>query len=105
MNAIDHKPGELAEVNLRGKSCRKPEWMRDKSAVWAQVVGYAISAKRGDLDRANKFALAQYRGMYGEWPDRKTEATIPRDPSQEVVNKIRSQMIAYAKGRGARVAA
>jgi DNA repair protein RadD len=102
-NTIDHKPGELTEVSLKGKASQRPEWMVDKELVWRQIIGYALGVKGGDVEKANKFALAQFRNLYGEWPYRRMDSVEPLDPSIKVVNKIRSQMIAF--GKRSRVAA
>ena len=100
-NTIDHKPGELTEVSLKGKASQRPEWMSDKATVWREIVGYALDKKGGDYERANKFALAQFRNMYGEWPYRGMSSVTPLPPSPQLIGRLRHQMIAYAKRRAA----
>ena len=53
--------------------------------------------KRGDEGRG--MALALYRQMTGQWPRGRFEDTAPCPPSREVLNKIRSLNIAYARRR------
>lgn len=98
-NTISHKPGELAEVSLTGKSTFKHPWMRDRDGVYRQICGYALDKKGGDIEAAGRFAYAQYRNMYGEKPRAWIEAVRPEPPSPEVVGYIRHQLIAWAKGR------
>jgi hypothetical protein len=87
----------MRALDLVGQKAKAlPSWMEDKQRVWQQIVGYALE-KKPDTAAAEKFALAQFRNMYGEWPYRSMANVEPIRPSIEVMNKIRSQMIRYAK--------
>ena len=92
--------GEMVEIKGNGKAEFKHEWMRDKQGVWQQIVGYALQIK-ADRQKAEKFALAQYRNLYGEWPRYAMRNVEPADPTLPVVNKIRSMQIAWAHRRRA----
>jgi len=54
--------------------------------------GYEI--KQNDF-QAEKFALAQYRNLYGVWPQNKYSHELMQEPRNEVRNKVRSNLIAY----------
>jgi superfamily II DNA or RNA helicase len=98
-NDVEHLPGEMRELDIKGAKKKRPEWMEDKDTVWRMIVGHAINRKGGDLVAAEKFALAQFRNMYDEWPYRNMANVEPMEPSPEVVSRIKHQMIRYFKGR------
>lgn len=103
-NTVDHAPGELVGVDLkRAKKEKKDEWLLDKDQVWREIVGYALGTK-GDVAKAEKFALAQYRNLYAQWPRLAMRNIEPASPSERVVKKIKQQIIAYHHSK-ARVAA
>ena len=101
-NDIDHEPGELVDVDL--KKSKRDEWLSDKETIWRQIVGHAIESKGGDLARAEKWALAQYRNLYGTWPRYAMRNIEPTEPTPQLVRKVKSMTIAYFKGRANREA-
>jgi superfamily II DNA or RNA helicase len=92
---VETKNGALTEVDLSKKKLKKHEWMEDKRLVWRELCWIANDIKKGDHFGAEKFALAQYKNIYGVWPQNKysTEAAIY--PRAEVKNKVRANLIAY----------
>ncbi|HET7864903.1 MAG TPA: DEAD/DEAH box helicase family protein [Burkholderiaceae bacterium] len=88
--AVEHVPGTLKELLASGNRSALSE------TLWPQVCGYARD-RRGDEGRG--MALALYRQMTGLWPRGRFEDTAPCPPSREVLNKIRSLNIAYARRR------
>lgn len=64
-NRVEVVPGELSEVQPRKAS--KP-YLQDRKETWRQICHNALNRKKGDIAAANKFALAQYRNFYDEWP-------------------------------------
>lgn len=100
VNTIDHEPGELVGVDL--KKSTKDEWLKDKETIWRQIVGYAIEAKGGDMARAEKWALAQYRNLYETWPRHAMRNVAPMEPSAQLSRKLKSLAIAYFKGKARR---
>lgn len=92
---VETKNGALTEVDLSKKKLKKHEWMEDKRLVWRELCWIANDIKKGDHFGAEKFALAQYKNIYGVWPQNKysTEAAI--FPRAEVKNKVRANLIAY----------
>jgi DNA repair protein RadD len=91
---IDHLAGELVSVALNEP---KDAWMADKPRVWRELCGYAIDSKHGDMERARKFALAQYRNLYDEWPSDRFEPADAIEPSAKLVRKVKQQVIRYYK--------
>ena len=98
-NEVEHAPGELVSVNMHGKLKKAPEWMQDKETVWKQIVGYALE-KKADPEKAERWAKAQYRQLYGTWPRHAMRNITPEAPVAPLVGKLKSMMIAYAKGKG-----
>lgn len=93
--------GELHEVKLDGKSSTMPSWAADRDAVWRQLSHYALERKRGDIDAARKFALAQYRNLYRAWPNADFNPANVEPPDPRLVSKVKSQLIAWANRRAA----
>lgn len=102
-NETEHLPGEMLELSLKEKK-KQPEWLEDKEKVWRQICHYSIERKNGDLIAAEKFALAQFRNIYNEWPYRKFSNIEPTPPSLEVVGRIKYNLIRWARGRDRKAA-
>ena len=88
---IINESGELKEV---GKKLKQHEWMENKQLVWGEICYIAYEMKKNDF-QAEKLALAQYRQIYGVWPQRKYSSDLFVPPRAEVRNKIRSNLVAY----------
>lgn len=91
--------GEMHEVSLDGKSSKLPSWASDRDAVWRQISHYALDRKRGDVEAAKKFALAQYRNLYRAWPKSEFDPGNIEPPDPRLVAKVKSQVIAWANRR------
>jgi len=89
---IKHSSGELVEIG--GKKLKPHEWQADKGLGWGELCYLAYEIKRNDL-QAEKFALAQYRNIFGAWPSIKYSSSLFKPPRKEVRNKVRSNLIAY----------
>jgi len=85
----------MSEVEMRGKKPKKTEWMKDKAKVWKEVCMIANEIKGGRKFEAEKFALAQYRSMFGVWPQTTYHLDQNVMPTTEVRNQIRKNLIAY----------
>ena len=92
---IDTATGKMLEVEMRGKKPKKPTWMLDKAKVWKEVCHIANDIKGGRKFEAEKFALAQYRQLYGVWPMTTYHIDTNVTPTMEVRNQIRRNIIAY----------
>lgn len=93
--------GELHEVDLNGRTSKRPSWMTDKDSVWRQLCGYALERKKGDIDAAERFAKAQYRTMYGTWPRHAMRNITPEPPHPQLVSRVKHQLIAWANRKAA----
>lgn len=92
---VEEQPGELVGVDLRRK--KVDDWLSDRQAIWRQIVTMAKSGK--PPERAEKWALAQYRNLYDEWPARGSfHSAEPLEPTEKLERKIRSLAIRYFKG-------
>jgi DNA repair protein RadD len=89
---VENASGQLVEIN--GKKTKSQDWMDDKRSIWGELCYLAYELKREDA-KAEKFALAQYRNIYGEWPSQKYSPEVFVPPRPEVRSKVRSMMIAY----------
>ena len=86
--------------------------MADKDSAWRMIIGEALirkapdylglgKASPDDIKKAEKFALAQYRSIYGEWPYRAMRNVEPIMPTPEVRKYIKSRCIAFSLRRAA----
>jgi len=91
--------GELVEVTLNSKATKLPSWATDREAVWRQLCYIGIERKPNDMDKARRFALAQYKTMYSAWPKAEFDATNIELPDPRLVAKVKSQLIRWAHRR------
>jgi hypothetical protein len=92
---IDTASGKMLQVDMRGRKPKNPEWLKDKSLVWKEVCQIANEIKGGKKFEAEKFALAQYRNIYGVWPQTFYHVDQSVTPRVETRNQIRKNLIAY----------
>jgi DNA repair protein RadD len=90
-------PGQLVEVGKR----EMPGWMQDKESVWRQMCGLALERKNGDMEAAERFARAQYKSLYQQWPRYAMRNITPEIPSEPVRRKVQQQLIAFFRSRKA----
>jgi DNA repair protein RadD len=93
--------GELHEVALDSKGSKLPTWAKDKESVWRQLSYHALERKRGDEAAARKFALAQFKNIYGGWPKSEFSVENVEPPHPMLVRKVQQGIIAWAKRRAA----
>jgi len=102
----ERKPKMSDVINIRGSmqefGAVKTSWASDKRLVWWEIVQISKDRKRGDVAAAERFAKAQYKNMFGDWPKWKFHEAIPVEPRLIVVNKVKHQVIKYAKGNHTR---
>lgn len=84
-NEVFAEAGELQKI----ERLKTP----DKRALFAQIK--SIQNARG---RSDGWAAHAYRKITGQWPNHYRDVE-PAPPTQEVINKIRSMDIAYAKSK------
>lgn len=96
---VSSTAGQMHEFDMKGKAV--PPWMKDKSRIWGEICYEALERKGGDAVLAEKFALAQYKNMYGSWPEVHFARTEPLPASMQVKNKIKQQLIAWSRRRSA----
>lgn len=103
-NQVQNASGKLVEINGKKSKLLPHEWQADRSRVWGELCYLGYEIKRND-QAAEKFALAQYRSIYGQWPSQKYSASAFIPPRNEVRNKVRSNIIAYRRAMTKRRAA
>lgn len=96
-NSTMPQPGELVEVDkIKGKNGKAlPEFLQNKALVQQQLWGLALFKKRGDRVAAEKFALAQYKNIYNEWPKRAFRNIEPESCSYEIGRRVVANLIRY----------
>ncbi|WP_305986449.1 DEAD/DEAH box helicase [Roseibium sp. MMSF_3544] len=83
---------ETVDGSLVALDGSKRKYSPDEKRRWyAELLGFAC-----ENGKSQKFALAQYRQKFGEWPYKKN-GVRPVKPSDEVKSYVKSRMIAYAK--------
>lgn len=95
---VENIAGEMVEVG-KGKAKQIPLWQQDKEQVWKEICGMALERKKGDVESAERFAKAQYRNIYEQWPRYAMRNITPCEPSIEVRNHVISQIIRWAKSQ------
>jgi superfamily II DNA or RNA helicase len=91
---VEERAGVLKSVDIGKRKEKKHEWMADKKRVWGELCCLSYEIKQNDF-QAEKFALAQYRNLYGVWPQNKYSHELMQNPRIEVRNKVRANLIAY----------
>ena len=77
----------------------RKHWMDDRRLVWHEIVQIGKDRKRGDLLAAERFAKAQFKNLYGDWPRWNFSDAPIVIPRTVVVNKVKQQVISYAKSK------
>ena len=91
---VENSSGAMSEIDINGKKVAKHDWQKDIGLVWKELCSIATSMKPNNLVAAEKFALAQYRNIFGVWPTSryKPESITPRP---EVRKKVTQSVIAF----------
>lgn len=99
---VETVAGEMVLVGSKMvEAVGKYAYLARRGDVWRQLVHLAAQRKPDDIDAAQRWAQAKYHSIYGEFARRRVETTDPMPPSPELVNKIRSDNIRWAKRRAA----
>lgn len=93
---VEHQAGEAREIMLGKKKLAD-----DMRHLWEQVVTYARAHSAPDRQKGRASHL--FKDMVGRWPPREWDfdATGNVPITRNVLNKIKSNNIAFAKARGA----
>jgi superfamily II DNA or RNA helicase len=94
---IEERAGQMQELDFRKAKRKNPDWMQDKEKIWRMLGHIAYEKKQGNTFMAEKFALAQYRNIYGTWPNSKFDPSKIIPASMELKKKVRQQLILWAK--------
>ena len=102
-SGIDVIDGETEEVDGIGRLPGMGDWRDDRDAAWQQFCAIAAARQQArgtwDATQAQKFAVAQYKTLYGTWPawHRRFAPAATIDPAAH--RWVTSRLIAYAKAR------
>lgn len=99
LSLVENVAGEM--VALDHKKPDVPEYLKNRSSVWRQLCGLGLVKKKGDEVAAKKFALAQYRFIFGGWPNADFNAANVEPPHPMLVRKVQQGIIAWARRKAA----
>lgn len=101
-NMVETEAGVM--VSIDGKhvpASGKYAFLSDRDAVWGQLAHLALQRKGNDIEKAQRFAQAQYRNLYGTFAHKRVENTTLLPVSQPLHSLVQHNIIRWAKGRGA----
>ncbi|MDB5853264.1 MAG: hypothetical protein JWR22_1305 [Herminiimonas sp.] len=102
---VESVAGVMEEVDGgKAKKVKTARHLEDKSAVWRQLCGYAMERKKGDQVTAQKFALAQFKTIYGHFPQSHFKPEDAPPISRELKGTVQNNIIRHfykGKGKGA----
>lgn len=94
-NNVQVMPGKMEAFGLTTTN----DWMADRRLVWWEIVRISKDRKRGDLQAAERFAKAQFKNLTGDWPKWRFHDAMDVEPRLVTQNKIKQQVIRYAKSK------
>ena len=94
-NNVQVMPGKMEAFGLTTTN----DWMADRRLVWWEIVRISKDRKRGDLQAAERFAKAQFKNLTGDWPKWRFHDAMDVEPRLVTQNKIKQQVIKYAKSK------
>ena len=86
--------GELEEFQLS----RKDDLRSNPMETWQQICWIATDRK-GQGEAASKFSKAQFKNIFGYWPEWKYEHTEPKFPTRELQRIIKANLLRYWKSK------
>lgn len=98
---VENVAGVMEAVDeVDAAQSKTPEYLRDRTSVWRQLCCLAIERKPTDPDAARKFALAQFKNIYGHWPKQDFSTNNLEMPTRELKGKVQSLLIRRAHQAG-----
>lgn len=98
LSMVENIDGEMVAISQTAKT---PTFLVDRQSVWRQLSQHALDRKKGDAEAARKFALAQYKNLYGDWPHAEFSIDNVEPPHPLLVRKVQQQIIRYMHRRAA----
>lgn len=99
---VENIAGIMEELTGRAsdsKAAKKKAFLKDKESVWRQLCSHASDRKKGDKEKAEKWAKAQYKGIYGQWPAWPYSSGFVDQISPELKGEVDRRFLAYMKGK------
>jgi DNA repair protein RadD len=94
---VENVAGVMEVVgDVKAAASKTPAYLKDKDSVWRQLCCLAIERKPTDPDAARKFALAQFKNIYGHWPKADFSTASLEAPTTELKGKVQSLLIRRA---------
>lgn len=94
-------PGVMTEIDPRAKPRIKEYLDRPRNVVWGEICRVAVDRKGDDIEAARRFAMAQYKTFFDEFPP----YHFPFEPANacdyRLESHIRANLIRYAKSKRA----
>lgn len=93
---VEAQAGVLVALGHNGKPL--PQAFQNKVEVWHQLIDYSMQRKP-NAALAKSFALAQFKNIYGQFPEWGFDPSRGQPPTDDVIRRVRANLIRYAKGR------
>jgi superfamily II DNA or RNA helicase len=94
---VENVAGVMEVVgDVKAAASKTPAYLKDKDSVWRQLCCLAVERKPTDPDAARKFALAQFKNIYGHWPKSDFSTSSLEAPTTELKGKVQSLLIRRA---------
>lgn len=94
-STLEARPGQMVE--LQGKAA--PRGLENREVVWQQICAAAMKQRPGAIDQAKKLALAQFRGIYDDWPETQFNPYANAPMTDALRNRLLQRAIAWSKRR------
>lgn len=99
---VENIAGEMILINgSKLPAVGKYAYLANRHEVWQQLAWMAVKKKGEDTEAAQRWAQAKYHSIYGDFARKRVDTTETKEPGIELVNKIRSDNIRWAKRRAA----
>lgn len=93
---VEAQAGVLVALGHNGKPL--PQAFQNKVEVWHQLIDYSMQRKP-NAALAKSFALAQFKNIYGQFPEWGFDPSRGQPPTDAVIRRVRANLIRYAKGK------
>jgi len=97
---VETVAGELVELTKADMRLAGPRFKADPRMAWYGCCEIAYMRKKGNFTEAKAFAYAQYKSLFGHYPENAWQFDIRHNAAtKELQNHITKNVIAYARRR------
>lgn len=106
-NRVETESGVMVAIDgMQQAASGKYAFLADREAIGRQLAYLAIERKGDGTPEAHRFALAQYRHIYGHFPPRGYDiaSVVPAEPTDALRRLVQHNIIRWARARAKAVA-